>query len=94
MELANSKRKLERVVCAKQSTISNSNQTKSMNADELRAFLQNDYTGHMTDHGDIDSKTLHTLLKREDVISGKLPALGEGYEIVQHKGSSLVGKIA
>jgi hypothetical protein len=93
LELANSKRKLERVVCAKQSTISGSKQTKSMDENELRALLQNDYTGHMTDNGDIDSKTIDMLLNREDVIDGALPAKGVGYEIVQHKSSSLVGKI-
>jgi hypothetical protein len=93
LELANSKRKLERVVCAKQSTINSAKQTKSMDTNELRALLQNDYTGHMTDNGTIDPSTLDKLLNRVDVISGALPAKGEGYEIVQHKSSSLVGKI-
>uniref|UniRef100_A0A7S2S617 Uncharacterized protein n=1 Tax=Mucochytrium quahogii TaxID=96639 RepID=A0A7S2S617_9STRA len=93
LERANSKRKLERVVCATQATISNSHKTSSIKADELLALLKDDFTGHFTDHGELSEKTLNQLLDREKILSKEIPAKGSGYEIVEHTASSIVGGI-
>merc|ERR1712232_966905 len=52
LERANSKRKLERVVCAKHATINHRNNT-TIDAKELRALLKDDFTGHLADTGSI-----------------------------------------
>ncbi|GBG28394.1 ATP-dependent DNA helicase DDM1 [Hondaea fermentalgiana] len=93
LERANSKRKLERVVCAKQATINNSAKTTRLDADELRQLLRDDFTGHHSDVGEISDETLATLLDRKKVLSGEVPRSGNGYEIVEHQASSIVGSV-
>jgi len=92
LERANSKRKLERVVCAKQSSISNTTKQASLTSEELRHLLQNDFTGHLAEVGDLSSKTLDLLLDRGSLFT-EFPKKGEGYEIVEHKANAIVGAV-
>mmetsp|Transcript_22992 Transcript_22992/g.29369 ORF Transcript_22992/g.29369 Transcript_22992/m.29369 type:complete len:699 (+) Transcript_22992:194-2290(+) len=94
LDRANSKRKLERVVCAKQATINGSNnKSKALKTDELRNLLRNDFTGHLGEVGRINSKTIVPLLNREKVFSEGFPQKGDGYEIVKHKAAAIVGSV-
>mmetsp|Transcript_9298 Transcript_9298/g.18319 ORF Transcript_9298/g.18319 Transcript_9298/m.18319 type:complete len:702 (-) Transcript_9298:321-2426(-) len=94
LERANSKRKLERVVCAKQASIHNSHQKgKGMDANELRDLLRDEYSGHHLDAGELSDDTLRTLLNRESLFNGEVSSKGGGYEIVEHAASSIVGKV-
>ena len=104
LERANSKRKLERVVCAKQATIHNGRSAggsgggqgrsvAALNADDLRNLLRDDFTGHHSEVGELSDATLQLLLDREAVVGGSLAAKGEGYEVVEHKASSIVGAL-
>jgi ATP-dependent DNA helicase len=93
LERANSKRKLERVVCAKQATLDGGANQK-LGIDDLKRLLEDDFTGHKHDDvGDLTDETLRTLLDRDTVLAGALPLKGDGYEIVEHKASSIVGSI-
>ena len=91
LDRANSKRKLERVVCAKQATINN--KSSALTADALRDLLRNDFTGHLESVGALAHDTLHELLDRERVFSEEFKTKASGYEIVDHKASSIVGGI-
>ncbi|KAH9254424.1 hypothetical protein BASA81_007537 [Batrachochytrium salamandrivorans] len=82
---ANSKRKLERVVV--QST------KKDLSSDDLRTLLQDDFTGHMSDIGEVDMDTLDELLDREKFFAPGFPKKGKGYEVAEHQASSIVGAV-
>lgn len=92
LDKANSKRKLERVVCAKQATIHNKTR-KALTTADLRDLLRNDFTGHLANCGAIDDESITTLLDRSKVLSQDFPLKDKGYEIVDHKASSIVGGI-
>ncbi len=95
LERANSKRKLERVVCAKQATLEGQSGNQKLGIEDLKRLLEDDFTGHKHDDGDGDltDETLRKLLDRDAVLAGALPLKGGGYEIVEHKASSIVGSI-
>lgn len=91
---ANSKRKLERVVCA--NNASHAAKTKNLTTEDLLAMLEDDFTGHKAsgdETGELDIKTLMRVLDRDAVMEGKVPQKGKGYEIVEHKASAIVGSI-
>ena len=74
LDRANSKRKLERVVCAKQSTISSSaSKGSAMTLEELKKLLENDFTGHLAEIGELDAETLCNLLDRDKVFDEGFP---------------------
>jgi len=91
LELANSKRKLERVVCAKNATINHAK--RKLGVEELQALLQDDFSGHTQEVGDIDDENLEKILDRSNVLKGEIPSKGTGYEVVEHKASSIVGAV-
>lgn len=91
LDRANSKRKLERVVCAKQATINN--KSSALTADALRELLRNDFTGHLSSFGALSHETLQDLLDREQVFSEEFKKKSAGYEIVDHQASAIVGSI-
>ena len=87
LERANSKRKLERVVCADQASYANVRRKAALSVEELRALLQDDIAGLKRDSGVISDATLDELMDRESVLGGAMPSKGQGYEIVDIKGS-------
>ena len=106
---ANDKRKLERVVVrgavkASASTSTSTSavatasttreQDEELTAHELRALLSDDFTGHLADVGEMPLANVDALLlDRDGLFSGKVPTKGVGYEVVEHKASSLVGEV-
>jgi len=64
-----------------------------LNVDDLRRLLADDFTGHAADVGDCTPDVLAKLMDRKAILEGSLPVKGKGYEIVEHKASSIVGGI-
>lgn len=90
---ANSKRKLERVVCSQRALATH----VDLGPEELRALLSDDYA-LADDVLPIDPVALARpgalLLDRVAIFDpAKLPRRGPGYEIVEHKASAVVGEI-
>ena len=91
---ANSKRKLERVVCA--NNASHAAKNKKLTTEDLAAMLKDDFTGHKKtgdETGEIDIPTLMSIMDRDSVINNGVDVKGKGYEIVEHKASAIVGSI-
>jgi len=92
LQRANSKRKLERVVCSGRRH--NSKKSTTMDIDELKKLLRDDFTGYKNDNiGTLSEKTLNKLLVRKALFSDQIPLKDEGYEIVDHETATIVGKI-
>ena len=86
MTRANSKRKLERVVCR--------TKQNDLTADELKNLLMDDFSGHVLDVGSIDLPSLSDFfMDRVKMFSGTVPKKGKGYEIVEHLASAIVGAV-
>jgi SNF2 family DNA or RNA helicase len=83
---ANSKRKLERVVCR--------SKQHELTTDELKDLLADDFSGHLLDVGEIEMQTLSEyFMNRDKLFSGTVPKKGTGYEIVEHQASAIVGGV-
>ena len=75
---ANSKRKLERVVCA--NNASHAAKNKKLTAADLAAMLQDDFTGHKKtgdETGEVDVPTLMSVMDREGVRAETSKARGK-----------------
>jgi ATP-dependent DNA helicase len=85
---ANSKRKLDRVVCSKHASAT---AITALTSDELRQMLNDDFSG--LDVGAANARTIALLADRARMFDAGLPKNGEGYEVCDWKASSLVGEI-
>lgn len=100
LKKANSKRKLERVVCARQARInqklpSGSISSKNLGIEELKELLRDDFTAHKRSVGCISNfkEELDPLLDRKNLFSEDFPKKGKGFELVKFKSSSIVGAV-
>ena len=100
LERANAKRSLERLTMAGfqgQSKIDPKKAVKAMAAEVVEDLLSKDINITAEQRkgktGGIKDAELKLILDREYVCSERIPKKGKGYEIVEHKATSLVGKV-
>ena len=91
MERANSKRKLERVVCNNKHASMASEAAAELSPEELKLLLNDDFTG--ANVGAATEQTLDMLADRARMFDAALPRKGQGYEVCDWKAASLVGEI-
>eukprot|EP00750_Incisomonas_marina_P027137 INCI6141.1.p1 GENE.INCI6141.1~~INCI6141.1.p1 ORF type:complete len:734 (-),score=138.07 INCI6141.1:191-2323(-) len=92
---ANSKRKLERVVVSKGMFRKPTAGDKSLSKDDLKALLEDDVdlkTATKATGGISDSELDHIMGRNMDELAA-MTKKGAHYEIVEHKASSLIGKV-
>jgi ATP-dependent DNA helicase len=100
---ANSKRKLERVVCAKHAfagtkatTAAKDDAAGDITGEELKMLLSDDFSGHLGGTGELnlDQDMDRVLLDREYLFDAARPRKGAGFEIVEHVASAIVGEVS
>ena len=103
LERANAKRSLERLTMAgfqgrsSSSSTSSGKAVKAMAAEVVEDLLSKDINitaaQRKGNTGGIRDDELRMILDRKMVCGNDIPRKGRGYEIVEHKASSLVGKV-
>jgi ATP-dependent DNA helicase len=101
LERANAKRSLERLTMAgfqgRSSSTTKGQAAKVMAAEVVQDLLSKDINITAAQRkgktGGIQDKELRLILDREYVCGDEIPKKGKGYEIVEHKATSLVGKV-